>query len=118
MPSSRRVSRIRTAALAFLLLGAVAAFLVGTMYPAQVSAIAGSTAKITDYTKSPATGETAFNWVLALLVFGPCLVSSAALYGAAEIAAAVRRGGRSRSADRRAGGGGGGWARRRRHSGE
>jgi hypothetical protein len=100
MPSSKRVSRIRAAALAFLLLGAVAAFLVGTMFPAQVAVVAGTTVKITDYTKSPATGETAFNWLLALLVFGPCLVSSAMLYGAAEIAAAVRRGGRSRSHDR------------------
>src|SRR3954462_14646545 len=100
MPSSKRVSRIRAAALAVLLLGLVATFLVGTMFPAQVPTLAGTTAKVTDYTKTPASGQTAFNWLLALLVFGPALVASATLYGAAEIAVAVRRGGRSRSQDR------------------
>jgi hypothetical protein len=101
MPSSKRVSRIRAAALAVLLMGLVATFLVGTMFPAQVTTVAGSTVKITDYTKTPATGETAFNWLLALLVFGPTLVASALLYSAAEISVAVRRGGRgSRSHDR------------------
>ena len=100
MPSSKRVSRIRAAALAVLLLGLIATFLVGTMYPAQVTVVAGTAVKITDYTKSSATGETAFNWLLALLVLGPTLVASALLYSAAEIAGAVRRGGRSRSHDR------------------
>ena len=101
MPSSKRVSRIRAAALAVLLLGLVATFLVGTMFPAQVTTLAGSTVKITDYTKSPATGQTAFNWLLALLVFGPSFIASALLYSAAEISVAVRRCGRSsRSHDR------------------
>ena len=100
MPSSKRVSRIRTAALAMLLVGAVLTFLVGTMFPAQVSAVAGSTVKVTDYTKSPASGETAFNLLLGLLVMGPAVVASALLYSAAEIAAAVKRGGRSRSHER------------------
>jgi hypothetical protein len=100
MPSSKRVSRIRAIALAMLLVGAVVTFLVGTMFPAQVSTTVGSTVKVTDYTKSPASGETAFNWLLALLVMGPALIASALLYSAAEIAAAVRRGGRSRSHER------------------
>ena len=100
MPSSKRVSRIRAAALAVLLFGTVITFLVGTMFPAQVSTVVGSTAKVTDYTKSSATGETAFNWLLALLVLGPTIVAAATLYGAAEIAAAVRRGGRPRGHDR------------------
>lgn len=95
MPSSKRVSRIRAAALAVLLGGLVAMFLIGTMFPAQVSTAVGTTVKVTDYTKSPASGETAFNWLLALVVFGPAFVVSALLYSAAEIAAAVRRGGRS-----------------------
>jgi hypothetical protein len=101
MPSSKRVSRIRAAALAVLLLGLVATFLVGTMFPAQVTTTAGTLVKVTDYTKTPAKGETAFNWLLALLVLGPALVASALLYSAAEISVAVRRGGRSsRSHDR------------------
>jgi hypothetical protein len=100
MPSSRRVSRIRAIALAILLVGLVLTFLIGSMFPAQVTTVAGSTVKITDYTKTPASGESAFNWLLALLVLGPALVTSAMLYSAAEIAAAVRRGGRSRGHDR------------------
>jgi hypothetical protein len=97
MPSSTRVSLIRAAALAILLAGTVVTFLVGTMFPAQVTIVTGTTLKVTDYTKSPASGETAFNWLLALLVMGPVVVSSALLYSAAEIAAAVRRGGRPSS---------------------
>ena len=100
MPSSKRVSRIRTAALAVLLAGVVLTFLIGTMFPAQVATTVGTTVKVTDYTKTPASGETAFNWLLALLVLGPTIVASALLYSAAEIAVAVRRGGRSRSHDR------------------
>ena len=100
MPSSKRVSRIRAAALAVLLLGAVLTFLIGTMFPAQVGTAVGTTVKVTDYTKSAASGETAFNWLLALLVFGPTFVASALLYSAAEIAVSVRRGGRSRSHER------------------
>src|SRR4051794_16500375 len=100
MPSSRRVSRMRAVALAVLLVGFVVAFLIGSMFPAQVLVATGTTAKVTDYTKSSATGETAFNWLLALLVLGPVVVSSALLYSAAEISAAVRRGGRNRGHDR------------------
>ena len=100
MPSSKRVSRIRAAALAVLLVGAVFTFLVGTMFPAQVAPPVGSTVKVTDYTKSPASGESAFNLLFGLLVLGPAVVASAVLYGAAEIAAASKRGGRSRSHDR------------------
>lgn len=100
MPSSKRVSRIRTMALAILLVGAVVTFLVGTMFPAQVTTAVGTTVKVTDYTKTPASGGSAFNWLLALLVMGPTVIASALLYSAAEIAAAVRRGGRSRSHDR------------------
>ena len=100
MPGSQRVSRLRGAALAVLLVGLVATFLVGSIFPAQVVTAAGTTVKVTDYTKSPATGETAFNWLLALLVLGPVLIASSVLYGAAEIAASSRRGGRSRGHDR------------------
>jgi hypothetical protein len=89
---------MRTAALAVLLGGLVAMFLVGTMYPAQVSIAAGTTAKVTDFTKSPESGETAFNWLLALLIAGPAVVASAVLFGAAEIASSARR--RSRTHDR------------------
>jgi len=97
MPSSQRVSRIRAVALAVLLFGLIGTFLVGSMFPASVTTAIGGVVKITDYTKSPSAGETAFNRLLALLAFGPALVASAVLYGAAEIAASSRRGGRSRS---------------------
>src|SRR6478735_5737773 len=99
MASSKRVSRLRAAAFAVLLLGAVVTFLVGTMFPAQVTVV-GVAGKVTDYTKSPASGETAFNMLFGLLVLGPSVVAAALLYGAAEIAASVKRGGRSRSHDR------------------
>jgi Flp pilus assembly protein TadB len=98
--SSRRVSRIRAAALVILLGGAVLAFLVGTMVPAHVNPAVGATGKLTIFTSTSDTGETAFNWLLALLVIGPAVVASTVLYGAAEIAVAVRRSGRSRSHDR------------------
>jgi hypothetical protein len=100
MPSSKRVSRIRAAALAVLMVGAVVMFLVGTLFPAQVTTTTGTSVKVTDYTKSPSSGETAFNWLLGLLVMGPVVVASATLFGAAEVAAAARRGGRSRTHDR------------------
>src|SRR4051812_42349671 len=99
MASSKRVSRLRTAAFGVLLVGAVTTFLVGTMFPAQVTVV-GVAGKVTDYTKSSATGETAFNVLFGLLVLGPTVVASALLYGAAEIASSVKRGGRSRSLDR------------------
>jgi hypothetical protein len=100
VPGSRRVNRIRTTALVVLLTGAVLMVLVGMSFPAQVALSSGTTVKVTDYTKSPGSGESAFNWLFALLVMGPAVVTAAVLYGAAEIAAAVRRGGRSRSHDR------------------
>jgi hypothetical protein len=91
---------MRTLALAVLLGGAVTMFLVGSLFPAHVEVAPGTTARVTDYTTSAESGETAFNWLLALLVMGPAVVSSAVLFGAAEIAAATRRGGRSRNHDR------------------
>jgi hypothetical protein len=98
--SSKRVSRIRAAALAVLLGGAVLMFLVGSMFPAQVSVGSGTLGKVTDYTKTPASGESAFNWLFAILIMGPAVISASVLFGAAEIATASRRGGRSRSHDR------------------
>jgi hypothetical protein len=96
VPSSKRVSRIRAIALVVLLGGMVLAFLVGNMVPAHVNPAVGATGRLTIFTSTSDTGETAFNWLLALLVGGPALVASAILYGSAEIAAAARRGGRSR----------------------
>jgi hypothetical protein len=91
---------MRAAGLAILLVGLVVMFLVGTMFPAQVTTLTGTTIKVTDYTKTPASGETAFNWLLALLVMGPVIVASAVVFSAAEIAASARRSGRSRNHER------------------
>jgi hypothetical protein len=77
--------------------GAVVAILVGTLFPAPVSAGVGTLGKMTDFTKSADSGETAFNVLFALLVAGPAVVAAAVLWGAAEVASASRRGsGRSR----------------------
>jgi hypothetical protein len=71
----------------------------GAMFPAQIQTTANgiAQAKTTVYVNSPASGDTAFNWLFALLFFGPAMVAAAVLYGAAEIAGSVRRAGRSRS---------------------
>ncbi len=104
MPTSKRVSRLRGIALVVILGGFAAAFLIGNLVPAAVMPVAGSTtaAKTIVFTQSPdgGTAETSFNWLLALLVAGPAAVAAVALYGAAEVTAAVRRGGRSRSSER------------------
>ena len=91
MPGNKRVSRLRAVALAMVLGGAVVAILVGTLFPAPVSVGAGTLGKITDFTKSADSGETAFNVFFALLVAGPAVVA-AVLWGAAEVASASRRG--------------------------
>ncbi len=101
MSSSRtRGGRLRTIAVAVLIGGLVAAFLVGAMVKAQVTPVTGSlTEKSVSYVSSPeGSGAGSFNWLLALLVAGPAVVAASGLYAAAEIAAATRRGGRSRSA--------------------
>jgi cytochrome bd-type quinol oxidase subunit 2 len=100
MSSSRaRVGRLRTMALAVLMGGLVAAFLLGTTFPAQVTPVTGSlTGKTVSYVSSPqGSGESAFNWLFALLVAGPAVVAASMLYGASEIASASRRSARSRS---------------------
>ena len=86
-------------ALAALLGGLIAAFLVGSVVKAQVSPVAGNlTTKSVSYVSSPqGGGEGAFNWLLALLVAGPAVVAASMLYAASEITSASRRGGRSRS---------------------
>jgi hypothetical protein len=100
MPTSKRVARMRAAGLAVLMVGLLVTFLVGTMFPAQVTTVTGTTVKVTDYTKTPASGETAFNWLLALLVMGPAVIASAVIFSAAEVAASTRRSNRSRNHDR------------------
>lgn len=81
------------------MVGLVAGFILGVMYPAQVlvTTTGLTKARSTVYTNSSDSGETAFNWLFFLLIFGPALVASAVLYGAAEIAGSARRsrGGRS-----------------------
>lgn len=100
MSTSRRVNRLRAVALGALIIGVLAGFVIAVMFPAQV-VLSGTglvKTKSTVYTSSSDAGETAFNWLFFLLAVGPCVVASAVLYGAAEIASTGRRsrgGGRS-----------------------
>lgn len=99
MSTSRRVSRLRAVALAVLMVGVLGGFLAGALVPAQVATTPSGLGQVktTVFVNSPASGETAFNTLFALLFFGPAMVSAAVLFGAAEIAGSVRRAGRGRS---------------------
>jgi hypothetical protein len=99
--TSRRASRMRAIALVVLFVGLAGAFLVGALVPAKVTSttVGLFPVKSTSFVETSESGESAFNWLLALLVAGPAVVSASVLYGAAEISGAVRRGrgGSSRS---------------------
>lgn len=93
MSSSKRVNRLRAVALGVLMVGIVAGFILGAMFPSQVVETTTGLVKrkYTVYTTSSDSGETAFNWLFFLLILGPSVVASAVLYGAAEIAGSSRR---------------------------
>lgn len=96
--SKGRANRLRALAAAVLLAGIAAAFVVGAAFPASVT-VSATLVKSTNYTMSAESGETAFNWLFALLILGPSIVAAAVLLSSSELAAALRRSGRSRSAD-------------------
>jgi hypothetical protein len=99
MSTQSRVARLRTASAAVLLIGLVAAFMVGATIKAQVTGTAGAvTPNTINYVASPkGGGPGSFNWLLAILVAGPTVIAASTLFAAAEMVGQLRRGGRSRS---------------------
>ena len=99
--------KLRIAALLVLAAGLFIGGISGLMLPAQVTttnlAFAGGegTLSVVSYLIQPiklAGGvQTTFNWFFFLLVFAPCLISSAILFSGSEVCGAVARRTRTRS---------------------
>ena len=99
--------RLRIAALLVLGGGLFIGAIFGLLLPAQVTnqdlAFVGGkgTLSVVSYLIQPlkiAGGvQTTFNWFFFLLVFAPCLISSAILFSGAEVCGAVARRTRTRS---------------------
>lgn len=103
--SKGRAGRLRAVAVGVLIVGVALAFLVGAAFPAEVSTQPPVGTKITIYTASTESGDGSFNWLFAMLVAGPAVVSASVLYGCAEIVAGLRRSARSRSSEASSGDG-------------
>jgi hypothetical protein len=101
--AGRRVNRLQALALAVLIGGAGLAWAIGFLVPAQVVETTTGlvTSRTVAYTNSPHSGQTAFNWLLALLVGGPAAMAAATLYAGSQISRS-RGSSRGRARDQRA----------------
>ncbi len=97
--SKGRAGRLRAGAFGVLVVGFAIAFVMGATFPAQVVTAPPTLKAVTTYTSSVDSGDGSFNWLFALLAFGPAFIASAVLLAAAEIVSALRRSGRSRSSE-------------------
>lgn len=97
--SKGRAGRLRAAAFGVLVVGLAVAFVMGATFPAQVVKAPPTLKAVTTYTSSVESGDGAFNWLFALLAFGPALVAASVLFAGAEVVSASRRSGRSRSGE-------------------
>lgn len=97
--SKGRAGRLRGAAIGILIAGVAIAYVVGTAFAAPVAAVPPGLTRVTTYTASTDSSDGAFNWLFALLIIAPTLISAAMLYSASEIVGGLRRSARTRSSE-------------------